>query len=91
MATDSDVYWLILLRVSSNLLSIILLYILTSSYGFVRVVFIILFIYVLCIHWLCWDLVAVQFSLVALSRDNSLVVVRGFLTVMVSLVVEHRL
>ena len=32
-----------------------------------------------------------QFSLVALSRDDSLVVVRGFLTVMVSLVVQHTL
>ena len=52
-----------------------------------------LFFKILCVYfWLCWVFVAAcGLSLMAASRDHSLVVMCGLLIVVASLVAEHRL
>ena len=51
-----------------------------------------IFIYLFIYLWLPWVFIAVQgLSLVAKSRGHSLVVMQGLLSVVASLVAEHRL
>ena len=51
-----------------------------------------LFIYLFIYLWLPWVFIAVQgLSLVAKSRGHSLVVMQGLLSVVASLVAEHKL
>ena len=54
--------------------------------------FIFIHIYIFIYFWLPWVFIAVQgLSLVAKSRGYSLVVMQGLLSVVASLVAEHRL